>query len=145
MSLPRRQWREMGWSIQHWKQQKGESLWAILEGWRRPAGLHFQARQRTHPALYPVTVHETHAYSPQTDLYPAFATVRKGALAPNIFEILCEFQVKNCSAFKAKWKFGRSMCFPLRFKREINIPPFLCAFVFYFFKWKEKLWWGSIL
>ena len=83
------------------------------EGWRRLAGPHPQAglleMQAGSPRLpppWPLPLVET----------------QKGAPVLNILEILLRFQMKNCSAFEAKWKSGGSTCFPLSFKRECNIP-----------------------
>lgn len=119
--------------------QKG-SPQANSEGWR-PDSSQLQARPRTHPAPPPCSLRW--ACMQPSDLLFSSTSLREGPPVLNIFEILLRFRVKNHSAFKAKRKFGRRMCFHLRFKRQINILTIALCICIFLFKWKQGVMMGK--
>lgn len=107
-----------------WSQQ-----WGMKEArWPSPPGQPVAPPSPTH--CLPANCMRAAIRSCQIYTLPFVAT-QKGAPGLNSFEIPLGLQMKKCSAFKVKWKFGRSIYFPLEFKRERNIPTVsLCICIF---------------
>lgn len=62
------------------------------------------------------------------EIYTCLCKTQTGGPALNVFEILCEFQMKNQSAFKTKWKWVGACAFPLGSKEKL-ISLLICIFL----------------